>query len=382
MNLDLSSDQELFRATCQRFLTDTDTLGQARRSAEQAEGFDPSWWRVGADIGLAAMFVPEEYGGGSISGSPICDAVIAAEELGRTAAPGPFHPVNIVAYALARSASVELQRQYLPALCKGDLIASWAFGEPRSQWDPGQFLVEGRVHDGALVVNGTKSYVEAADAADVFLVPVTSPDGMSQVLVPSASDGVRVVPQQTLDLGRRFGTVHFDNVRVELANIVGGLGAGLGDIERQLQLSLVLQVADSVGAIGVCFERTCEYAQDRVAFGRPIASFQAVKHKLADMLLWVESCRAISDGATTAVDDQTDDVAELLHTAKVFVGYRAVDIVQESIQVHGGIGLTWEHDLHLFLRRVGLNRMLYGTPEEHELRLGELLRGRRTNAVH
>ncbi len=294
MNLDLSNDQELFRETCRRFLTDTDTLGQARHSLERVGGFEPSWWRAGAEVGLTAMFVPEDQGGGSVSGSPVRDAVIAAEELGRVVAPGPFHPVNIVAYAVARTGSSELREQLLPGLCTGALVGSWAFGEPRSEWNPSRFVVEARLRNGAVVLEGTKSYVEAADVANVFLVAVSSPEGISQVLVPSDSQGVRVELQRTLDLSRRFGTVHFDSVRVPIENLVGGWGEADEDLQRLLQLSLVLQIADSVGVIGHAFERTCAYrarscrfwpsnsflsgakAQDRgyVALARIVQSYQ------------------------------------------------------------------------------------------------------------
>jgi alkylation response protein AidB-like acyl-CoA dehydrogenase len=159
VKLDLSSDQELFRETCQRFLTDTEALAQARRSADWTGGFDRSWWRVATEIGLAAMFIPEDHGGGSVSGAPICDAVIAAEEMGKALAPGPFHPVNLVAYAIARSGTSGIQEQLLSRLGAGDLVGSWAFGEPRSQWNPAHFTTEVNVRDGALVVHGTKSYV-------------------------------------------------------------------------------------------------------------------------------------------------------------------------------------------------------------------------------
>jgi alkylation response protein AidB-like acyl-CoA dehydrogenase len=373
VKLDLSNEQELFRETCRRFLTDSNTLGQARHSRETVGGYDPSWWRAGAEVGLTAMFVPEDQGGGSVSGSPVQDAVIAAEELGRVVAPGPFHPVNIVASAVARSGSLAQREQLLPGMSAGEAVGTWAFGEPRSQWNPDEFAVRGRLQNGAVTIEGTKSYVEAADVAEVLLVAVSSREGISQILVPSASPGVRIEPQKSLDLSRRFSTVHFDNVRVPLENVIGGWGAADEDLQRQLQLSLVLQIADSVGVIGHAFERTCQYAQDRIAFGRPIGSFQALKHRIADMFLWLESCRAISDGASAAVGDHMADALELVHTAKVFVSYRAVDIVQECIQIHGGIGLTWEHDMHLFLRRVGMNRVLYGTPEQHERQLSELL---------
>jgi alkylation response protein AidB-like acyl-CoA dehydrogenase len=381
VNLDLSDDQELFRQTCQRFLVDTDTIERARGSTEQAVGFDRSWWRRAAEIGLAAMFVPEEYGGGCVSGSPVLDAVIAAEELGRTLAAGPFQPVNVVADAIARSASEEIQQEFLPGLGSGEIIGTWAFGEPGSRWDPDRFEVELRTDRGDLLVNGTKSYVEAADVADVLLVTAASPNGISQIVVPSSLDGIQIEPLRGLDVSRRFCLVHFQDVLVSRDNLLRDVGAGSVDLERQVQLSVLLQVADSVGAIGAAFEQTCLYAQDRVAFGRLIGSFQAVKHKLADMLLWVESCRAIADGASAAVSEQSADVWELVHTAKAFVSYRSVDVVQECIQVHGGIGLTWEHDMHRFLRRVGTNRMLYGTPEQHETQLSDLLPLRRADHV-
>jgi len=344
------------------------------RALQQSEhGYEPGWWRTAAEIGWTSMLVSEEHGGGSLSGCPAADAAIVAEEIGRSCAPGPFLPVNLVAAGLSDAGTPEQRRGLLGALLRGDAVATWAFAEPGDRWDPSFFTTTAILDGSDVIVNGTKAYVEAAHTAGHFLVVCGAGSELTQVLVPGDAAGVRITAAGSLDLGRRFGSVSFDHTRLAADSIVGEIGTAAGQVERQLELALVLQCAELVGVLDRVFEFTLEYMNDRFAFGRPIASYQALKHRVADILLWLESSKGTTDAAVAAVDAKSDDADRLARVANSYVGDKAMAIIQECNQFHGGISQTWEHDLHLYLRRATVDRAIYGTPEHHRERLCALL---------
>jgi alkylation response protein AidB-like acyl-CoA dehydrogenase len=178
---------------------------------------------------------------------------------------------------------------------------------------------------------------------------------------------------RTTDLTRRFAAVTFEDVRLSSDALVGPPHQAAADVERQFLRALVILNAEAVGAMQAAFDMTVEWAFDRYAFGRPLASYQALKHRFADMLTWVEASHAISDAACRAIEDGAPDAAELASAAKAFIGQYGAEVVQDCVQMHGGIGVTFEHDLHLFLRRFTVNRALAGTPAEHRQRIGAIL---------
>ena len=187
----------------------------------------------------------------------------------------------------------------------------------------------------------------------------------SQFLVPSSAPGLRITALRGLDLVRRHAEIWFDNVRVPASGVVGVPGGALLSFERQLQTALVLQCAEIVGATNHVFDFTVQYAFDRSSFGRALASYQALKHRFADMKLWIESAQAITVDATRAVQAGAPDAGEVARVAKAYVGERCPELIQDCIQMHGGIGVTWEHNLHLYLRRVVSHRQIYGDPMQH-----------------
>ncbi len=177
----------------------------------------------------------------------------------------------------------------------------------------------------------------------------------------------------TVDLTRRFDVVAFEEVRVPARAVVGDVGQADAQVERQLQLALVLLNAEAVGAMQAAFDMTVEWAFHRYSFGRPLASYQALKHRFADMVSWLEASHAISDDAAAAVATGSPGAAERVSAAKAFIGQYGSELLQDCVQLHGGIGVTFEHDLHLFLRRHTVNRALHGTPSEHRQRITDLL---------
>jgi alkylation response protein AidB-like acyl-CoA dehydrogenase len=373
MNLELSEDQEAFRETTRRFLESEAPLTAVRALWESADGFDRGWWVDAAALGWTSLFVPEAHGGGSLSGCPTVDAVIVAEEMGRMVAPGPFLPVNVVAAAVAAEGSDAQQAAVLPGLLSGTSIATWAFAEPSGAWSAEGVALTADIDGNSVVLRGRKAYVEAAGVADTFLVTARTGDGLTQVLVPASAAGVTVTRGRSIDITRRFGSVAFDGARLPLEAVVGKVGGAGALVARQLMLAIALQTAETIGAADRVFEFTIEYAQDRYAFGRPIASFQALKHRIADMLMWLEFSKAIADGAAQAIDEGRDDARRIASIAAAYAGDRCLDLIDDCVQISGGIGVTWEHDIHLYSRRVALNRAVYGSPEQHKERVAVLL---------
>ena len=222
------------------------------------------------------------------------------------------------------------------------------------------------------VLTGDSGYVQDAHVADQFLVTATTKTGLSQFLVPAATAGISVTPLDALDLGRRLSSVRFDAVAVDDSTVVGAVDGAAAQVERQLQLAFVLQCAETVGVVDHVLEITLEYAKERVAFGRPIGSFQALKHRFADHAMWLEAAKAVTDYAAVAVQLGAVDAAIATSIAMSHVGSSATEITRDCVQIHGGIGLTWEHDLHLYVRRAVSNEALWGTPAAHRERLCEL----------
>jgi alkylation response protein AidB-like acyl-CoA dehydrogenase len=373
MDLDLSEDQEFFRDTTRKFLESEVPLDTVRKLADEPAGFDRAWWRRGAELGWTSMLVPEEHGGGSLAGEGLLDLIIVAEEMGRLVSPGPLLPTNIVAAAVAERGTPEQQQALLPRIVEGDVLASWALCEPGGRWQSDALELEARSADGGFVLRGSKAPVEAGAHVDQLLVTARSGDGLTQLLVPADAEGLTATPMQSLDLVRRHAELRFEDVFVPESAVLGRVGGAANDVERQLQIALVLQLAETVGAVDRVFEFTLEWMFDRFSFGRPLASYQALKHRFADMKLWLEASQAAATAAARAVQERSDDAAASVSAAKSYVGEHAPFIIQECVQMHGGLGVTWEYDLHLYLRRVTTNRVQYGAPREHRERIAQLI---------
>ena len=211
--------------------------------------------------------------------------------------------------------------------------------------------------------------MEAAAQAAQFLVTARSGGGLTQLLVPADAPGVTVTPMQSIDLTRRFAAVRFDDVELPASAVVGEAGGAGSDVDWQLRVAVALTLAEMVGAMDRAFEITVQWAFDRYSFGRPLASYQELKHRFADMKMWLEASHAIADGAVRAVAQGAPDAWELLSAGKAYVGHYGIELIQDCVQMHGGIGVTFEHDMHLYLRRATLGSRLYGSVAEHRERL-------------
>ena len=371
MEITLSADQELFRETTRRFLEDRSAVAAVRGFRHSPEGFERDYWRQGAELGWTSLLVPEALGGGSVSGDEVIDLTLVADAFGRRVAPGPLLPANAVAAALARSGSAEQQADVLPGIIDGTIVPAWCVGAPAADGTVTSGVAASLAGD-EIVLDGVQAPVEAAAQADVLLVTATLGDGLVQLLVPPDAPGVSVTPLQSLDLTRRYARVELAGVRVPASAAVGVPGAAAADVERQLQLVLVMQLAESVGVAETVFDFTLEWAFDRYSFGRPLASYQEIKHRFADMKTWLEASHAIATAAARAVQADAADAAQTVSIAVAYVDEYVPELIQDCVQMHGGIGVTYEHDIHLYLRRATVNRVLHGTPADHRQRVTTL----------
>lgn len=355
MELELSPEQSDLLAASRRLIADHAPLSRVRDVAEGAER-DPKLLTRCAELGWLAAFVPEELGGGSVSGAPVGDAALVAEIRGAGLLDEPFVSANVAALLVGRCASTELAADVLPDHVMGDgVIVIPVDGRDGVTGLDVTVATRGdtTVVDGSVVIAGSDR------VAEVLIVPGGSAPA---VLVPVTARGVESLPLTVLDITQPLVRLSFTAVEVSSGRTFAVPG---DEVDRATALAATLSVCESVGAMTELFEMTRTYALDRIAFGRPIGSFQAIKHLLADLSLIVESSAAVAGAAVRTADGDLGHHVEAAHIAKVYVGERAAALVQGCQQVFGGIGFAWEHDLHLYLRRLVANSALFGTADVH-----------------
>jgi alkylation response protein AidB-like acyl-CoA dehydrogenase len=361
-------DQELLRITTRRFLEDRRPLARVREVLDAEETFDRDVWQAGAELGWAAMLVPPEHGGGSVTGQPLVDLVVLAEELGRVLSPEPMVATNVIADSIARFGDDRQRAELLAPIARGELTGAWCLSGDGSA-DVEAIGVRATWDRHGLRLDGSAGFVPGAAVADLLLVAATSEEGLLHVLVRVPGDGVAIRRLATLDVTRRYGEVRFDGLVVPASAAVGGPAVAA----RALAVATVLQAAEAVGGADQLIGATVQYAKDRVQFGRPIGSFQAIKHRLADLAMTLEGMRAATHYAALAVADGFDDADEAVAVAGSYVVDAYAFVCGEAVQLHGGIGFTWEHDAHLFVRRAKVDQVLYGDPAWHRDRLCSML---------
>lgn len=366
MEVTLTDDQEFFRDTTHRFLSSECPLTTVRALADDPAGFDDAYWTQGAELGWTSMLVAEDDGGGSVSGDGAVDLTLIADAFGTWVSPGPLLPANVVAAAVSRRGTDAQKQALLPGLLDGSLVAAWCGDDAVL----GSGSIRARTDGDQIVLDGSCSPVEAAGQSQHLLVTASAENGLVQVLVPVGADGLTVTPLHSLDLVRRFARVDLDSVRVPASAMLGAPDTAAADAERQLQFALVVQTAEMVGAAQRTFDFTLEWAFDRYSFGRPLASYQELKHRFADMKMWLEASHALAAALAREVASGDARARETASAAKAYLGHHLAALAQDCVQLHGGIGLTSEHDIHLYLRRITVGRSTYGTPSQHRHRLG------------
>ncbi|MGV0852459.1 acyl-CoA dehydrogenase family protein [Mycolicibacterium phlei] len=367
---DTNPEVLLFASTTQSFLEKEVPLSRIRQMHEEGTSFEPDWWRRAAELGWTSLLVPEDLGGGSVSGDGVKDLALVAEIGGKTVVPGPLHPVSTVLAGLVEAPAGH--EDTVEALIAGDTVATWAVYEPGQPWSPLTPGVTATPTGAGYRIDGVKDRVEAGADAQIFLVTARSGDEVRQFLVPADAPGVQVTRQRSIDMVKSYARVRFDGVEVDAAAAVGSADQTTDLIERQSQIAIMLQCAEVVGILDTVLAFTIQWGFDRHSFGRPLGSYQALKHMYADLKIWFEACRATTNNATAEVAARSPGASMAVSVAKSYVGEHSPTMLQQCVQLHGGIGVTWEHDLHLFLRRATLYRSLFGTPEDHNLRVYSL----------
>ena len=287
-----------------------------------------------------------------MSGNGVRDLALVAELAGKTVAPGPLHPVSTVLAGLVEAP--ENHEDTIESLVSGEIVASWAVYEPGKAWSPLAPGVTATPTDNGYRLDGVKDRVEAGAESAVLLVVADCEGALRQFLVPTDTRGVRIDSQRSIDLVKSYARVHFDGVEVASSAAVGSAEKTPELIDRQSQIAQILQCAEVVGILDAVMQFTIQWGFDRHSFGRPLGSYQALKHKYADLKIWFEACKATTNAAVAAVADRSPDAEMAVSVAKSYVGEHAAGMLQDCVQLHGGIGVTWEHDLHLYLRRVTL----------------------------
>jgi alkylation response protein AidB-like acyl-CoA dehydrogenase len=371
MNPEASEGEILIRDSIKRFLEAEAPLARRKSGTPPAEADLRSFWKGAAAIGVTSLLVPDSWGGAGMD-LPVSCLSVVAEEMGRVVAPGALLPCNVVADAVARSGSASQRDEWLPAIVSGDCIATWAVGERGERWLPDSLRLSATRHGGDYLLDGIKNPVEAGVEADLLLVTAVTGDGPVQLLVPTRTPGVRVKPLNSLDVARSFAEIGFEGVRVPASAALGDPGTVRSDIDMQIDLALCLQAAETAAMMQAVFDLTIDYLLDRYAFGRIVASYQAIKHRLAEHKVWLEASLALATAAAQAISDDRGSASRLASAAKVHIGDQSLTSMSDCSQLLGGISMTWEHDHHLFLRRATANRAIYGSPTLHRERLCRL----------
>jgi alkylation response protein AidB-like acyl-CoA dehydrogenase len=280
---DATDDQKVLLDASVRFIQQAYPLTRVRERAYSDLTFAADYRRRAGELGWFSMLVPEDLGGGNVSGNGVLDATLVAYKRGGMLQPGPFVGTNVVAYAISAAGNDEQREKLLPALMSGEASASWAVSSPAGQPMEGGITAE--LRGGACRLSGCKTFVQDVDESCWLLLTAATDEGVAQFLVPPGTPGVAVVALDSLDISRRFSEVRFEGAQLPLSARVGTAGKASDLVARQWAIASVLTAAESVGAMDYEFEMTLRYARDRIAFGRPIGSFQAIKHVLADLSL-------------------------------------------------------------------------------------------------
>ena len=361
MNFAFSDEQEELRAAVRRFLAEKSPETEVRRLMDTTDGYDPAVWsQMAEQLGLQSLTIPEEFGG---SGFTYVELLVVLEEMGAALLCAPFFSsVVLAANALLTSGDDEAKKSYLPGIASGETIATLAITEDNGKWDfSGIELAATKKGDG-WELNGHKMFVIDGHVANLIIVAARTGAGVSLFAVPGDAAGLTRTPLPTMDQTRKQARLEFSGTPATLIGTDGGAEPGLS---KTLDLAAVALAAEQVGGAQHVLDASVEYAKTRIQFGRPIGSFQAIKHKCADMLLEVESAKSAAYYAAWAAAEDSDELPVVASLAKSYCSEAYFHAAAENIQIHGGIGFTWEHPAHLYFKRAKSSELLLGDPSYH-----------------
>ena len=361
MNFAFSEEQEELRRTVRAFLDQKSPETEVRRLMDTTDGYDTAVWKqMGEQMGLQGLIVPEEFGG---SGFTYVELGVVLEEMGRSLLCAPFFStVALAANALIHSGDDAAKKTHLPGIASGETIATVAFTEPSGKWDEAGITLPAKKSGDSWTLTGAKSFVLDGHTASLIIVAARTGKGVSLFAVDGQAKGLTRTALSTMDQTRKQAKLEFTATP---ATLIGVEGKGWDVLNRVLDLAAVALAAEQVGGAQKVLDMAVEYAKVRVQFGRPIGSFQAIKHKCADMLLEVESAKSAAYYAMWCAAELNDELPSVASLAKAYCSEAYFHATAENIQIHGGIGFTWEHPAHLYFKRAKSSELLFGDPSYH-----------------
>jgi alkylation response protein AidB-like acyl-CoA dehydrogenase len=361
VNFAFSEEQDELRRAVHRFLTEKSPETEVRRLMDTEDGYDPAVWSQMADqLGLQSLIVPEEFGG---SGFTYVELIVVLEEMGAALLCAPyFSTVALAQNALLNSGDDKAKAAYLPGLASGETIGALAITEDNGRWDFEGITLAASQAGGEWKLNGHKSFVIDGHSAGLLVVAARTPKGVTLFAVPGDAAGLTKTSLMTMDQTRKQARIEFADTPATLIGEEGGAEPGLA---KTLDLAAIALAAEQVGGAQHVLDMSVEYAKTRIQFGRPIGSFQAIKHKCADMLLEVESAKSAAYYAGWAAAEDSDEVPVVASLAKSYCSEAYFHAAADNIQIHGGIGFTWEHPAHLYFKRAKSSELLFGDPTYH-----------------
>ena len=361
MNFAFSEEQEELRRAVHRFLEDKSPKTEVRRLMETEDGYDPAVWEQMANqLGLQAITIPEEYGG---AGFGYVELIVVLEEMGAALLCAPyFSTVGLAANCLLSSGDESAKKDYLPGIAAGETIATLALTEDSGRWDLDGITLQATKAAEGWTLEGHKMFVIDGHSAQLILVGARTGAGVSLFAVDGSASGLTRTSLATMDQTRKQARLEFASTP---ARLIGEEGAAGAVLTRTLDLAAVALAAEQVGGAQRCLDMSVDYAKTRIQFGRPIGSFQAIKHKCADMLLEVESAKSAAYYAGWAAAEDSEELPVVASLAKSYCSEAYFHAAAENIQIHGGIGFTWEHDAHLYFKRAKSSELLLGDPTYH-----------------
>ena len=377
MEFSFSEDQDELRRAARRFLEVASSEERVRAAMETEQGYDSAVWeQLAEELAWTALTIPEVYGG---LGMSCLDLHPLMEEMGRALLCSPFFStICLSANALLLAGDPAQKERWLPTIAAGEMTATLAYTEKNGRWDSSGIETTYAPSGSRYVLRGHKHYVLDGHTADLIIVAARSErsegdEGVSLFAIPSDADGMKRSWLPTLDQTRRQAAIELSDVIVPADCLLGEEGGGWAVCERTTDLAIIALAAEQVGAAEACLDMSVEYAKVRQQFGRAIGSFQAIKHKCADMLMFVESARSSAFYASALAAQGEPNLAEAASSAKSFCSDTVFHCAAENIQIHGGIGFTWEHPAHMYFKRAKSSEMLFGAPPLHRERVAQLM---------
>jgi alkylation response protein AidB-like acyl-CoA dehydrogenase len=377
MDFGFNQEQELLRATARKFLENECPSEFVRQRMAEPAGVTDEFWAKLAEQGWLGLVYPEEYGG---TGLGFVDLTVLMEEMGRAVMPGPFFSTVLLGgLAILEAGSAAQKKEWLGKISEGRAKTTLAFTEPNARWDAGAVTVTARERGGTFTLSGTKLFVLDAHVADVLVVAARTregkrpEEGLSLFLVPKGARGLDVKLLPTMDQTRKLCEVTFGDVTVGADALLGPKDGAWAPLSRVLDRATVALCAEMCGGAQRVLDMTTDYAKIRIAFGKPIGSYQGVKHRAADMLVEVENAKSLTYYAAWAVDENVPEAPLAASMAKAYVSDAFRRTAGAGIQLHGGIGFTWEHDLHLYFKRAKSSEFTFGDASYHRERVAQLI---------